>query len=151
MTNIHGTAVVIDDKAVLIRGISGSGKSDLALRLIDRGAKLLADDQVIAEVSGSDVYLTSPKSTSGLLEIRGLGIIHFDHICKAPLALVVDLLADFEAERLPEPCFEKIKDIKFPQLKLEAKRESLHIIVEHAMAKLCGNRVVKHNKETWGL
>lgn len=151
MTNIHGTAVELFGKAVLLRGQPGSGKSDLALKLIDRGATLISDDQIRIEKEGGSLFLSAPKSIANLLEIRGLGIIYFDcldHVC---LALVVDLSRDSIFERLPEPCSCEIEGCKFPQLKLDAKRESLHIIIELAMAKLCDERDDLPEKETWCL
>ena len=151
MTNIHGTAVELFGKAVLLRGQPGSGKSDLALKLIDRGATLISDDQTLVEKEGNVLFLSAPKSIANLLEIRGLGIINFDHIDHVCLALVVDLSSDSDFERLPAPCSCEIEGCKFPQLKLEAKRESLHIIIELAMAKLCDERDDFPEKETWGL
>ena len=121
MANIHATAVAIDGKAVLLRGEPGSGKSDLALRLIDRGATLVADDQLDIEHESGVLYLSAPKSIKNLLEIRGLGIVHFDNIDHIPLALVIDLLVGKKEDRLPLPGFAEIEGLKIPQLKLEAR------------------------------
>lgn len=151
MINIHGTAVALFGKAVLLRGQPGSGKSDLALKLIDRGATLISDDQVLVEKEGRSLFLSAPESIANLLEIRGLGIVYFDRLDHVRLALIVDLSSDKNLERLPEPCTCEIEGCRFPQLKLEAKRESLHIIIELAMAKLCDERDDLPKKETWGL
>lgn len=151
MNNIHGTAVMLCDLAVLLRGVPGSGKSDLALRLIDRGAKLVADDQLIVKKCDGVLTLSAPKTIAGLIEVRGLGIISVEHIEDTKLALVVDLLEDFTPERIPIPSFVEIEGVKFPQLKLEAKRESLHIIVEQAMAKLSRRRDSDVAGEIWAL
>lgn len=151
MTNIHGTAVALGGKAVLLRGQSGSGKSDLALKLIDRGATLISDDQVLIEKVEKTLFLSAPKPIANLLEIRGLGIINFERLDRVPLVLIVDLLGNEIPERLPEPSFAEILACKFPQLKLEAKRDSGHIIVELAMAKLCGERDGYPLRETWGI
>ncbi len=151
MINIHGTAVAIDGKAVLLRGQPGSGKSDLALKLINDGATLISDDQVLVKKVKNTLFLSAPDSIANLLEIRGLGIVYFDRLDDVPLVLIIDLLSDKMSERLPEPCVGEIEGCKFPYLKLDAKRESLHIIVKLAMAKLNGERDDLPMKETWGL
>jgi serine kinase of HPr protein (carbohydrate metabolism regulator) len=105
MIRIHGTAVALGDDGVLLRGPSGSGKSDLALRLIDGGARLVADDQTELRDSGEAVRMSAPPSIAGQLEIRGLGIVAVPHCAAAPLRLVVDLVPPERTERLPEPAW----------------------------------------------
>ena len=73
--NVHGTAVSIDGKGLLILGQSGSGKSQLALALITHGAKLISDDQVILINTESEIILSAPKSISGKIEARFVGIL----------------------------------------------------------------------------
>ena len=102
MDHIHATAVSIDGHGVLITGPSGAGKSDLALRLIDRGAKLIADDRVVARVNSGAVSLSPPANLAGLLEVHGIGIVELDHQAAAPLNLVVELVGRDAVERLPE-------------------------------------------------
>ena len=78
-TLLHATAISINGQAVLLIGPPGSGKSDLALRLIDRGALLIADDQVaLTEVDGV-LHASAPAATAGLIEVRGLGIAAVAH------------------------------------------------------------------------
>lgn len=108
---IHGTAIALAGHAALIRGASGSGKSDLALRclaqpasdLIPGQARLVSDDQVLAEVRGGKICLTCPDTIKGLLEVRGLGIVTVPAQDEAKLALLVDLVALDDVERLPDP------------------------------------------------
>lgn len=88
--------------AVLLRGPPGSGKSDLALRLIDGGAHLVADDQTELRRSGTDLVASAPPTIAGHIEIRGVGILPCPAAPIAPLRLVVDLVAPDEVERLPE-------------------------------------------------
>ena len=112
MTNVHGSAIAFGNRGVLIRGVPGSGKSELALRLIDsqgfgRGAKplrakLVADDQVLLVREGSGIVMHAPNSISGKMEIRGVGIIELPHKPKTKLVLVVDLKPQAEIERMPE-------------------------------------------------
>jgi len=99
--NIHASCVAIGPLGVLLLGPSGAGKSDLALRLIDEGAKLVADDRAILFVSRRALHAKSPASIKGLLEIRGLGIVELPVRTAAKIALVVRLGP--EGARLPEP------------------------------------------------
>jgi HPr kinase/phosphorylase len=93
----HGTCVARDGAGVLLIGPPGAGKSDLALRLIGRGFVLVADDQV--EIA--DRIASAPEALSGLLEVRGLGIVRLPHVARADLKLVVSLTD--HSERLPAP------------------------------------------------
>jgi serine kinase of HPr protein (carbohydrate metabolism regulator) len=101
---VHATTVAIDGRAVLLRGPSGSGKSDLALRLIDAGARLVADDQSELWRDADAVLVRAPATIAGLIEVRGVGIVHLDPLPAAQLALTVDLVAPDAVERLPEQC-----------------------------------------------
>jgi serine kinase of HPr protein (carbohydrate metabolism regulator) len=87
---------------VLLRGPSGSGKSDLALRLIDGGARLVADDQTELADEGGEIMARAPDAIAGRIEIRGLGIVSCPSIACAPLRLVADLVVPAAVERMPE-------------------------------------------------
>jgi HPr kinase/phosphorylase len=102
MILLHGTCVAIDGRGVLLRGPSGSGKSDLALRLVDSGAILVADDQTRLERAGDTLLASPPDTLAGLMEVRGLGLVRLHHLEKVPLDLVIDLTASSQVERLPE-------------------------------------------------
>jgi len=117
---VHVTAVVIDGKAVLLRGPPGAGKSDLALRLIDGGAALIADDQAELRRSGSHIFVTAPASIAGLIEIRGVGILRLEVVEEAALAMCVDLLPSTEIERLPERRFEAVLGAAIPLIAVSA-------------------------------
>ncbi|MBO6948813.1 MAG: serine/threonine protein kinase [Rhodospirillales bacterium] len=99
---IHATAVAIDGRGVLILGPSGAGKSDLALRLIDEGAILIADDRVDLTPDNGGVLLSGPATIAGLLEVRGVGIVRMRYETKVSLSLVVDLVEPEDMERLPD-------------------------------------------------
>jgi len=111
---IHATAVAIDGHAVLLRGASGCGKSDLGLRLIDAGARLVADDQSELWQCGDALFVRAPATIGGLLEIRGIGIMRLDSLSEAPVALIVDLVAAEKIERLPTSSRETILGVALP-------------------------------------
>ncbi len=115
---IHATAVAIGSRAVLLRGKSGSGKSDLALRLIDAGARLVADDQSELSRDGDAILVRSPAAIAGLIEVRGVGILPVASLPVARLALIVDLVAAQHIERLPEPGSETILGVALPLIAL---------------------------------
>ena len=98
---LHASCVAIDGRAILIGGRSGAGKSDLALRLIGRGAMLVSDDYTIAQRVGGRLHAKPPASIAGKMELRGIGIIPFPAIADVPVALYVDL--NLDVVRLPEP------------------------------------------------
>ena len=101
-TLLHASCVAIDGVAVLLRGPSGSGKSDLALRLIDCGARLVADDQVALGTENGRLIARAPAALAGLLEVRGIGIVRIPPAESAPVVLIIDLDQDGQIERLPE-------------------------------------------------
>jgi serine kinase of HPr protein (carbohydrate metabolism regulator) len=91
-----------DWRGVLIEGPSGSGKSDLALRCVEEGFRLVADDRVVVWASGGRPFGRAPAPLSGLLESRGLGVLPCPALAFAPIALAVTCAASPEAvERYP--------------------------------------------------
>lgn len=102
-TQIHATCIAIDGAGILLRGASGSGKSDLALRLMDRGAGLVADDQVILTNKDNRIWANPPDTIQGKLEIRGIGIVTVKNLANIPVTLVIDLVARNEVDRMPDP------------------------------------------------
>ncbi|GLR46435.1 HPr kinase/phosphorylase [Sphingomonas astaxanthinifaciens] len=103
---LHASTVAIDGRAVLISGLSGSGKSDLALRLIDRGFTLVADDQTVVQKRGDRLYASAPASIRGKLEIRGLGIVPMAVTEDVPVAMAVELTSD--VQRMPDDSRERV-------------------------------------------
>lgn len=88
---------------MLLRGASGAGKSDLALRLLAEGFVLVADDRVRLAAGGGALLASAPGALAGLIEVRGLGIVRLAHRAEARVALVADLVSPGLVERLPEP------------------------------------------------
>ena len=114
MEHLHGTCVEIDGVGIILRGPSGSGKSDLALRLVDEGARLVADDQVQTMVQDGQLLAASPDTIDGLMEVRGLGVIAMPSVARVEVELVVDLLVREDVLRLPEPSYTEIDGVRLP-------------------------------------
>jgi HPr kinase/phosphorylase len=120
MIRLHASCVDFGHAAVLLRGPPGAGKSDLALRLIDRGALLVADDQVELEARHGRLWARPPAALAGKIEVRGVGIIELAHVAKARVRLVVDLAAREEIERMPAPSACEIEGVSLPLVRLTA-------------------------------
>ena len=131
---IHATAVAIGGRAVLLLGRSGSGKSDLALRLIDRGAVLIADDQVALAARGGRLYASPPVTIAGKIEVRGVGIVNLPCIGDVAVAMAFDL--DTKPERLPEAGTREVAGIALPCLAIDACHHSAALRVEAALTLL---------------
>ncbi|MEX0696578.1 MAG: hypothetical protein WD099_03470 [Dongiaceae bacterium] len=120
---VHGTCVVLDGIGVLIRGPSGSGKSDLALRLIDGGARLVADDLTELRRRGAGVVAAAPAGAAaaarGRIELRGAGILPVPSAAEAMLGLVLDLVRPDQVERLPAPAAWTCLGVALPVLALD--------------------------------
>lgn len=104
--NLHASTVASGGRAVLIAGPSGSGKSDLALRLLDRGFTLVSDDRTIVRKEGRRILASAPETIKGKLEIRGIGIVDMEQVNDVPVALVVELTS--EITRLPDDSRERL-------------------------------------------
>lgn len=132
MTVLQYTAVAISGRAVLIGGAPGSGKSSLALALIDRGAVLIGDDGVSLEERGGRLLVSPPPHTAGLLEIRGVGLVPFPVATDVPGALLLRL--DPEAPRFVEAAeSESIAGCNVPSLALWPGSPVLAIRAEAAL------------------
>jgi serine kinase of HPr protein (carbohydrate metabolism regulator) len=130
----HVSTVAIGGRAVLIEGASGAGKSDLALRLIDRGAILVSDDYTVLSREGDGLIARPPTTIAGMIEVRGLGIISVPHLPSAPVALLVRL--DSEIERMPDVIERSMADVAVPVVALNGVEASSPIKVELALARI---------------
>lgn len=122
---LHGSCVARAGAGVLLLGPSGSGKSDLALRLLNQGFVLVADDQVDI----ADGCASAPEALAGLLEVRGLGIVRLPYVANVKLRLVVVLSED--GERLPYP--ERHAELDLPVVRLHAFNASASDRVQLAL------------------
>jgi len=134
---VHASAVKVGERAVLIRGPSGSGKSRLAFDLILAGrsgqlppAVLVGDDRVRLDTAGGELLVSAAAELAGLIEIRGLGIRRCDFVAEAVVALVVDVAAP-DAERLPPPeALEiSISGVKLPRIPVGLGFSPLPLVV----------------------
>jgi serine kinase of HPr protein (carbohydrate metabolism regulator) len=128
---LHATTVAIDGVAVMIEGASGSGKSDLALRLIDRGAILVSDDQTLVIRVGKTLRARPPSTIAGRIEVRGIGILALPHVEDVPVGLLVRI--DGAIERMPERRARKIAGIDVRQFAVDPFHASAPIKVELAL------------------
>jgi serine kinase of HPr protein (carbohydrate metabolism regulator) len=120
---------------VLISGPSGSGKSDLALRLLDRGFTLVSDDRTIVRKEGSRVVASAPVTIKGKLEIRGVGIVEMATASDIPVAMVVELTSDIQ--RLPDDSRERlILGTAIPLISIDAMTASAPSKVAVALDRL---------------
>lgn len=140
MTTVHATCVSIAGHGVLLRAPSGGGKSDLALRLIDGGALLVGDDYcaVVAAGDGTLVASAGPGLT-GLLEVRGLGIMRLPYRAEAVVRLVVDLVAGATVERLPDPAATEVAGVRLPLVALDPFEASAPAKVRLAVRLVAGD------------
>jgi serine kinase of HPr protein (carbohydrate metabolism regulator) len=132
---LHASTVALDGRAVLISGPSGSGKSDLTLRLLDRGFTLVSDDQTIVRKDNGRLLASAPPTIHGKLEIRGVGIVEMETVSDVPIALVVELTCDIQ--RLPDDSRERlVLDVNVPLISVDAMTASAPSKVAVALDRL---------------
>ena len=143
-TTVHASAVLVGPRAVLIRGPSGSGKSQLALELIEMArtsslpfARLVADDRVHLEAAHGRLLARPAEALAGLIEVRGVGLARLAYEPSAVVGLVVDLAAQ-DAQRLPEASSRRteIDGIELPRLAVASGAAALPAVcayISHGM------------------
>lgn len=135
---LHGSAVLLKSvdfqpSVVFIRGLSGSGKSDLALRLIEAGGLLVCDDQVHLERRQDKIFASAVDTIRGLLEVRGVGLLHMPVADPARVRLIIDLVPREDVPRLPDPETVDILGVKLPRFRLHAFDVSAALKVHKAL------------------
>lgn len=146
---VHATCLSLGGAAVLLRGASGTGKSDLALRMIGMPApplfaktetafELVADDQVLLEASPPALFASPPEAIAGKLEIRGVDIVDVPYVKRAAVRLIVDFAAFEDVPRLPAdpPVREDILGISLPRITLDPGQASAPLKIWFAMQYL---------------
>lgn len=148
--NIHATTVAIAGHGIVIRGKPGSGKSELALRLIDAAgfgagdvplrAVLVSDDQTLLRVENGRLIASAPETLAGLIELRGQGLLHLPFLPEAPVELVVDLREAMEIERLPDERLlsTEIAGVTVPRIVLDQTQPAAPAIVRMILTARLG-------------
>jgi serine kinase of HPr protein (carbohydrate metabolism regulator) len=139
---VHGTCVALGKRAALLRGSSGAGKSDLALRFLALPAEgeerpmLVADDQVwVAAGQNGELLVSPPDTLAGKIEVRGLGIVDVPFVAEARLVLVCDLVASAEIPRMPPEPWESttIGGVELPAMRVTPFEASAPVKLKMAL------------------
>jgi serine kinase of HPr protein (carbohydrate metabolism regulator) len=130
---VHASCVAIRGRAVLLAGRSGAGKSDLALRLVDRGAFLVSDDYTELRLWGGRLLARAPATIAGRIEVRGVGIVDMEPASDVPVCLYADLEA--RPERLPEAATIRLAGEDIPLVALAALEPSAPLKLEYALVR----------------
>lgn len=121
-SGLHATTIALRERGVMIMGESGTGKSELALTLIERAAlqgkkaALVADDRTLLKLEGSQLIARAPANLAGGVEIRGAGLFSVEYVAQIALDLVVTLVEKAQAERYPSGKIWRFENIAIPQL-----------------------------------
>ncbi len=132
---VRGSCVAMDGVGVLLQGASGAGKSDLALRLIEAGALLVADDYTLLRAAAGQLFAAPPPEIAGLLEVRGVGIVRLPiSTLPVPLAVIIVLTAaGADVPRLPEPETQTILGVPLPTYRIAPFEASASLKVRLAV------------------
>jgi serine kinase of HPr protein (carbohydrate metabolism regulator) len=145
MLRVHATCVEVGGAGVLLRGASGAGKSDLALRLIDDGAALVADDQVELRAAKGALVAAPPAVLAGMIEVRGLGLARLPSLPQTRVRLVVDLDGVGPIERLPKSASCDYLGVAVPLIRLAAFEASTAAKVRLAVRLATGDIILAND------
>lgn len=132
---IHASCVAIGNCAVLLHGASGAGKSDVALRLIDRGATLVSDDYTLLKRVGDRLFASAPPTIAGRIEVRGIGVVEMPCVAESHVRLLVIL--DEPTPRMPDetPPHRVLAGVEVPVVALPPFDASTPIKIELALRR----------------
>ncbi|RMF10548.1 MAG: aldolase [Alphaproteobacteria bacterium] len=138
LIRVHASCVTFGATGVLIRGASGAGKSDLALRVIHLGGRLVADDQVYLQAQDGVLYAFAPHVLRGRLEVRGVGIVELPYAHVSALGCIIDLIDGRNIDRMPEPMKVELAGLRIACHRLDPfEAAAPHKVA--AIARLCHN------------
>jgi serine kinase of HPr protein (carbohydrate metabolism regulator) len=126
----HACALEIHQKGILIKGVSGSGKTSLCLGLLEQaerrqiGCFFITDDQALISFKSGKIFASAPESIQGLVEIRGYGIIPYSNKTRTEISLVVELVDDATVERMPDTTTIELENTIVPYLKVPIRHEN---------------------------
>ena len=144
MLKIHGTCVAIGNEAILFRGPSGSGKSDLALRVINCGGTLVSDDQTIIVRQEDELIMSSPENIRDKIEVRGVGIVNMPAKKEVRLGLVLDMMPSEKIDKIPLPQFCWYLGLQVPVLGLHPFENSAPLKVQLAINSVRSSNQYAH-------
>jgi HPr kinase/phosphorylase len=130
---LHASCVALEGRGVMLLGPSGSGKSDLAIRLIDLGARLVADDQLLVERSNGRLLGRPEASLAGLVEARGIGLLRLPFCACSPIDLVVELDRAERIPRWPERAAYPLLGLEVACLRLDPRAASAPAVIRLAL------------------
>lgn len=135
ITNIHATCVAVGSRGIVLIGLSGTGKSDLALRLIEQGAQLVADDRCDLWQQRGQLWCRPPEGLAGKIEVRGIGIVEKPFVATVPVLLAVRLTEKYE--RMPlDNRTEWLAGMELPSVHLSAFESTTPLKILLALDRL---------------
>jgi serine kinase of HPr protein (carbohydrate metabolism regulator) len=123
-------------RGALIEGPSGSGKSDLALRALEAGWSLVSDDRTLLWTCGGQLFGRAPDTLSGLMEVRGLGVLATSHRTFCEVCLIVRCVDSGEVERAPDRAARNLLGVSLPEVRLAAREASAPAKLGRALTRL---------------
>jgi serine kinase of HPr protein (carbohydrate metabolism regulator) len=150
---VHGTAMLAGSHGVLLRGASGAGKSQLALLLIERGARLIADDRVHLSACHGRLIAAAPASIAGKIELRGRGILEVPYERTAVIQLIVDIVEDTELERMADEgaLFATLLGVSLTRQPVAGAGNAAILLVEAALRALSHKQNIGlRSAQLWG-
>lgn len=142
MPVVYASCVRFEEAGLLICGGSGSGKSDLCLRLADAGGSLVADDQTVVENRNGRLIASCPERLRGLLEVRGIGIVETPFVPETEINLKLVLRNTGEIERMPASESENVEGVPIPVFRLDPFEVSAIVKIKTFLSVLNGQRKV---------
>ncbi len=141
---LHAGLIALRDqgvwRGVLLRGEAGSGKSDLMLRALSAGFRLVADDRTLVWRSAAALFGRAPEALCGLIELRGLGVVREEALPLSQIALVVRCERPEAVERMPDAEFETHFGVAAPLLRIHALDASAPAKLSRALKRLGAGR-----------